>query len=46
MFCCHGSYKLLQVKEAMIIIDGNVINDDDKYWIFRQGYSIMLWNNI
>ena len=38
MFCCHSNYKLLQVKEAMILIDGNVINDDNKYWIFRQGY--------
>ena len=30
----------------MIIIDGNVINDDNKYWIFRQGYCIMLCDNI
>ena len=44
MFCYHSNYSLLQVKEVMIIIDGNVINNS-YCWIFRQGLSYDCYNS-
>ena len=35
--CCQGNYGLSQVKEVVIIIDGNIISNDNSYWVFRQG---------